>query len=85
PRFLDIESKVIQTLHFIRDYARFGKNPIVSDDTFKTLIEIQKLNHQIARDYIRWFFSDENACFLVPGQTEPTYDPYADAFLRCVV
>lgn len=85
PRYQDLESKIVEILHFMRDYARHGKNPIVSDNTYHNIVEIQKLSRSMATDYLRWFFSNEVGAFLVPGQPEPTYDPFCDAFLRNVV
>lgn len=85
PRFQDLESKVVELVHFMRDYARHGKNPLIADSTYHNVIEIQKLANAITTDYLRWFYSSEVGCLLVPGQSEPTYDPACDAFLRSVV
>ncbi len=84
-RYSDLESKVVELVHFLRDYARHGKNPIVADSVFHNLVELKKLSANMVSDYLRWFFSSEIGAFLVPGQLEPTYDPFCDAFLRNVV
>lgn len=85
PRFQDIESKVVEIVHFMRDYARHGKNPIVADSAFHDLTEIHKTVRSMTTDYLRWFYSSEIGAFLVPGQDTPTYDPFCDKFLRSVV
>lgn len=85
PRYDDLESKIVEVVHFMRDYARHGKNPIVSDSTFHDLVELQRITRSMTTDYLRWFFSSEIGAFIVPGQPEPTYDPFCDAFLRSVV
>lgn len=84
-RYSDLESKVVELVHFLRDYARHGKNPIVADSVFHNLVELKKLSANMVSDYLRWFFSSEIGAFLVSGQLEPTYDPFCDAFLRNVV
>jgi hypothetical protein len=85
PRFDDLEGKIINHVHFLRDYARHGKNPIVTDNTYHDLIQIQSTIRTMSSDYLRWFFSSELSAFIVPGQPNPTYDPFCDAFLRSVV
>lgn len=85
PRYADLENKVADTVVFMRDYARLGKDPIVATEVFYDIQELYKQQAQITQDYRRWFFSNENACMTVPGQDSTTYDPFADKFLRSVI
>lgn len=72
----DLESKVVQTLHYIKDFLSFGENPLISTVEFNALRELKKYQKQLVNNYFEWFFSNEFSTFVVPGQSIPTYDPF---------
>lgn len=81
----DLENKVAATYHYIRDYARWGKNPIVADTRYKCLMDLRELYTDMVRHYFDWFFSKEKGTILLPGQPQTTYDPFIPQVLRQVL
>lgn len=84
-RRYDLENKVAATYHFVADYSRFGKNPLVTETRFQALLEISSLTSVMVDDYSRWFYSIEYGCMLAPEYSRTTHDPYLDKFLRYAV
>lgn len=81
----DLEEKVTDVAHFIRDYARFGRDPIVGDGTYHALRSLQSIRNSLMRDYTAWFYSRDRNTILVPGQTSRTTDPFlTSAFIKTV-
>lgn len=84
-RRADLENKVLATYHYIRDYARWGKNPIVADNRYKCLLDLRTLYNDMVKHYFEWFISKERGTLLVPGQPDTTYDPFVVALLRQIL
>lgn len=81
----DLENKVVARYHYIRDFARWGQNPVVSDGRYKSLQELQTLYKQMIEHYFDWFFSRDRGTFLVPGQQGTVYDPCLVAAMHAIV
>lgn len=73
-RYADLENKVAATYHFVRDMAVWGQNPVVADQRYKSLLDLQELQHQLTEHYFQWFFSKEKGTILLPEQALSTYD-----------
>lgn len=81
----DLENKVVATYHYIRDYARWGKNPIVTDHRYKCLLDLRMLYTDMVSHYFDWFLSKERGTILVPGQALTTYDPFVPVVLNQIL
>lgn len=84
-RFNDLETKVIEEMFFLKDFEQFGKSAVVTTETFDTLKYLYKAQHDMARDYIREFKSNEHHFLAVPGQPSSTYDPFVAAAFRGLI
>lgn len=83
-RYGDLESKVIQNLHFIRDFAQFGKDPVVTTSVFADLKALSKIQYDLVEDYLRAFTNRNHRLLVCGGQTRVTYDAFAVKTLRAV-
>lgn len=81
----DLENKAVAKYHYIRDFARWGQNPVVSDGRYKSLQELQVLYTQMVNHYFEWFYSRDRGTFLVPGQLGTVYDPNIVAAMHAIV
>ncbi len=81
----DLENKVAARYHYIRDFARWGQNPIVSDGRYKSLQDLQVLYSQMIEHYFDWFYSRDRGTFLVPGQQGSVYDPNVVATMHAII
>lgn len=72
----DLNSKVVDTVVFVRDFLKHGQNPLVVDDDYTLMTELVGRYKEIIEHYFKSFFSNEFKTLLVPGQTKPIYDHY---------
>lgn len=71
-----INSRVIKTVYFQRDYLAYGQNPMLTSEGVQNRKTLETLEADLFRHWAEAFYSKEFRTFLVPGQLEPTYDPY---------
>lgn len=82
-RLADLARKTIDTLHFVTDFLRYGQNPLLFDEEYGHLQALRKNFRRMVRSYFDSFFSDEYKTVILPGQDDPTYDPFlTHALLR---
>lgn len=72
----DLNSKVVQTLQFIRDFMNYGQNPLLEEEDYAVLTELQGRYLEIAARYFRAFTSNEYKTLIIPGQDFPVYDHF---------
>lgn len=84
-RYQDLEKKVVEQLYFIREYAQFGRDPVVTTAVYHDLMELHKLQAQMAQDYIQTFTSREFGFLAVPFQAATTYDPFVSEAFRALI
>lgn len=80
----DLENKVVQKLHYIKELAQYGQNPLITTDRYKTLLDISDAYQRLKSQYFQWFFSKEFSTIILPGQTAPTYDSYVVRVIRAL-
>lgn len=73
---MDLDSKIVKVVHYVRDHNYFGVNPLMLSEDFNYRIEFQKLYRELVHYYFADFFSYEYSTLLLPDQTEATYDPF---------
>ncbi len=81
PYYDNLIAKTVDTLVFVYDYMQYGQNPLVQEDTYNALQNLDHQRAQIAQMYFSDFVSNEYKTLLVPGQGRPTYDPYLTRFV----
>lgn len=84
-RFKDLEKKVTQTYHYVKDYAQFGRDPVVTTQVFKDMQELSRQRRQIADDFIRSFLHKDSMTLVCPTTTGFAYDPYTAKAFRSLV
>lgn len=80
-RKMDLDKKVIVTLHYMKDFANYGQNPLVTTTEHDSFLKLHDLENDLIDAYFRWFFSVEKKALLVPGQTSYVYDHYLTKFV----
>jgi hypothetical protein len=75
-RFQDLESKVVQTTVFVKEFMTYGQNPILFEEEYDHLVYIRRKYRSIVEQYLRSFTSNEFATILIPDQAKTVYDPY---------
>lgn len=77
PRYArNLEEKTVRVKHFVADFMRQGKNPIVIDDVFAAYRDLHRVQETMISEYLRLFFSEVCQTLLIPGQSVVSYDPF---------
>ena len=72
----DLVSKTINTLVYIRNFLQHGQNPLVQEEEYHLISNLENKFKIIADEYFDDFFSNEYSTLLIPGQELPTYDVF---------
>lgn len=75
-REFDLRAKVVKTYHFRREYLDYGQDPLIEDELIAWVNSIEISYQQLMSTFFETYFSNEYRTFMVPGQDQPTYDPY---------
>lgn len=75
-RLSDLHRKVVANRHFVMDFLRAGKNPVVIDEEFSKYRSLDQLFSTMIADYFRSFYSDVCQTLVIPGQKGGAYDPF---------
>jgi hypothetical protein len=75
-RMADLNSKVVETVVFVRDFLMHGQNPLLHEEDYALFGDLANRFEEITRDYFRTFFVDEYKTVLLPGQGTSIYDPF---------
>lgn len=80
-----IDSKVVKTSYYNRDYLITGQNPILVEEDFNASRTLTEHFNHIANQLVSQNFSFDTHTVTVPGQTRATYDPFVvRAILRII-
>lgn len=80
-----IDSKVVENLHFNRDFFTTGQNPLLTTESFNHLEWLQKALKNVSTHWLATNFSHTHSTLLVPNQDNPIYDPFVTrAALRLI-
>lgn len=77
----DLEQKTVKTLYFRRDFLTYGQNPLVLESDNAALLNLEKAQSDLLRQYFNRFFSTEYQTLIVPGQDKVIYDHFLVNFL----
>ena len=72
----DLNSKVIQNLVFVKDFLKYGQNPILELEEFVTAKNLEFKYYSICEKYFSSFTSNEFKTMIMPGQDKPVYDHF---------
>ena len=77
----DLDSKVVQTFYYLKDYLNYGQNPLVITSEYDSFLKLHDLQEDLIESYFKWFYSVEKKTLLIPGQPEWVYDHYLTKFV----
>lgn len=75
-RRTDLGAKAIRTLYYLKDFLMYGQNPLLIEDDFNAVQELEGSFYDIAKSYFTLFFNKEYSTLTIPGQPLPVYDHY---------
>lgn len=78
----DLENKVVDTLHFNKDYITLGKDPLILTSDHNALLSLKRAYEVMSHQYFKKFLSHEYKTLILPNQGgKSIYDPYLTRFL----
>lgn len=84
-RLRDLNTKVFQELHYVRDFLKHGQAPLITDNEYNTLNKLTALYGEITQNYMDWFYSRETRTLLVPSQPNAVYDPFVTQYVSRIL
>jgi hypothetical protein len=84
-RYADLEKKVIQTYEYLKDFANFGKEAVVTQTEFADLKALSTIQYELVDDYLRNYANRDSKLLVVPGQFIPTHDAFTAHAFRSLV
>jgi hypothetical protein len=78
----NLESKVVKTSHYVKDFLIHGKNPILSTDTVNRKQRLDNHGHHLLDMFNREFISPRTRHLSVPSQDEATFDAFVAGFIQ---
>lgn len=78
----DLNTKVIKTVFFEKDYIQHGLNPVLEEEEYYTVKKLTRWYRDMVKDYYRSFYSIDYSTLLPPGQGYPVYDAFLMNALR---
>lgn len=72
--YLDLQSKVIETYHYVKDRLNYNEDPFLTTDEFNFFLQLGSYYKNLVVNFKNWFFSKEYMAYIVPDQTASTFD-----------
>ncbi len=72
----DLNMKTVQTLQFVRDFMMHGQNPLLEEEEYTILRQLQARFSDITSRYFKLFTSNEYKTLILPSQEFVAYDHY---------
>ena len=83
-RRADLEDKVLDNYHYIKEFAQYGQDALVTTNEFNAIKEIEIAYNRLKTYYFDWFFSKEFSTLLIPFQPLPIYDSYVVKAIKSI-
>lgn len=71
-----LEAKVVKRLFFRKEWMDYGQSPLIEEHDYSWARSFEEWHKKTLDQYFYEFSSDEAQSFIVPGQTQITYDPF---------
>ena len=78
----NLESKVVKTSHYVKDFLIHGKNPVLSTDTVNRKQRLDNHGHHLLEMFNREFIDPKTRHLGIPSQDEPTFDAFVAGFMQ---
>lgn len=80
----DLETKVIHNLHYVKEFAQYGQNALITTEQYSVYTELAFHLQRLKKQYFQWFFSKEYSTLLLPHPTRSIYDAYLTKAVRAI-
>lgn len=80
-----LKKKTVATFIFDRDNMRNGIKALIREEEVDVNRRLGRAYERLAHLFLRDFYSTEFKTLIVPGQGQPTYDPYMVRFIRATM
>lgn len=84
-RYRDLESKVIKTVYFYKDFLLANQNPNIVSEDYKNIANLNILYNEICQYFFNAFFNTEYNTLIIPGQKFAAYDSLVVEFIMKIV
>lgn len=81
----DLDSKVVQTVNYVRDFLLYGQNPFLTDGDYKLVQKLKTIYRDIVNNFMESFYSREKRTLLVPCVGDTVYDSYLTTFVSKIL
>lgn len=81
----DLNKKVVKDSTFVRDFIHYGQNPVLSNDEFTQVSELNVGYKHLLNQYLVDHFNIEYQTLILPNQANITYDPFMTVALMQVL
>lgn len=71
-----IEERTVLTSYFVKDYIRFGMDPILASERYHAGGVLANTIKEVLTEYLAEFYSYEYSTLLVPSNNKSVYDPF---------
>lgn len=78
----NLESKVVKTSFYSKDFLLHGRDPILSTDTVERKGRLESHGHQLLDMFNSEFIDPYTRHLCVPSQTEATFDAFVSGFIQ---
>lgn len=75
-RLADLKRKVVQTLHFEKDFVFHGQNPLLVSDDYENYQYLRRNYRNLVSQYFKKYSSREYGTLIMPDQSQITYDGF---------
>lgn len=75
-RKADINSKIIKTRYFVKNFMQYGQDPLLEEEDYHIIQELEGRLHEMTQRYFKLFTSSEFRTLIVPGQQHYVYDAF---------
>lgn len=72
----DLNQKTIERLTYVSDFLIHGQNPLLVESDVVLLNSLNQSFEEMVDYYFARYFSKEYRTLVIPGQTDPCYDPF---------
>lgn len=77
----DLRNKISKDTTFVRDFYRYGKNPLLVDSELDNYNAVLSFRETLPLRYFELFYNHDYSTLLVPDQIGTVYDPFVTELL----
>lgn len=83
-RYVDLESKVINTTYFYKDFLLGDRNPNLISADYKAVVDLGVVTKDMISYFYKTFFNQDHNTLVVPDQSSLVYDSRLAELMMCI-